>query len=177
MPGGVELAKGRGARLCLRVDRSAERGGRWSACRSRMVRRGDAGEIEPRLAAERVPTDERLDVVIGVAGNERTDDAQFVGQLGQSGEAAAEGDAGNLGGDFAGRASDSLGLVHLRVERLDLAGPAMEKEEDDRLPREHSRNAFRSLACSAARFRPPTPSMEAPPIRRNDRRVPRSSWS
>ena len=77
--------------------------------------------------------DKRLEVVVGIARNERPDDVEPVGQRGKSGERAAEGYARQARGDLAGRAADALGAVHFRVKRLELAGTAVQEQEDDRL--------------------------------------------
>ena len=91
--------------------------------------RVDGAEVGP----EGVRADDWLDVVVGVAGNERPDHGQPIGQRSQLGKCLAEGDAGNARGHFAGHAADFGRGGHLRIKRLDLARPAVQKQEDDRL--------------------------------------------
>ena len=147
---------------------------------ARVVRPGDARVERPRLAPKRVAADERLDVVVGVAGDERADDGELVGQRGELREGAAEGHAGERGGDLAGGAADALGRGHLRVERLELARPAVQEQEDDRLARQQPGHRLRPrTAARTGRRGPARPprARHAPPIRRKDRRVPRASRS
>ncbi len=71
--------------------------------------------------------------MVRIARNERPHDIEPVAARGKSGERAAEGYARQARGDLAGRAANALGAVHFRVERLELAGTAVQEQEDDRL--------------------------------------------
>ena len=141
--GRVEAAERRGARPRRRVDRPREEHDVGGQARARVVRPGDPCVDRAEVGPERVAADDRLDVVVGVAGDERADDGELVGPRREAGEGAAEGHAGDLRGDLARGAADSLGPIHLRVERLDLARAAVQEEEDDRLPRQQPRHPFR----------------------------------
>jgi hypothetical protein len=70
--------------------------------------------------------------VVAVASDEGAHHGQFVGEGGQFRKRAAEGDAGKFGGHLAGGAADFRRGCHLGVERLNLTGTAVQKEEDDR---------------------------------------------
>ena len=94
--GGVEPAEGRRRPAGSTGRRRGGRGRRWWGGPVR----GWFGAGDPRVDAaeigpERVAADERLEVVVGVAGHERADDRQPVGQGRQAGERAAEGHAGD----------------------------------------------------------------------------------
>ena len=54
--------------------------------RARVVRPGDARVDAAEVGAERVAADERLEVVVGVAGDERTDDGEPVGRAARWGK-------------------------------------------------------------------------------------------
>ena len=98
-----------------------------------MVRPGDAGVDGAEVRAERVASDKRFEVVIGIARDVRAHDRQTIGKVREARERASEGDAWHPGGQLARRAPDPVGRGHLRVERLELARPAVEEQKDDRL--------------------------------------------
>ena len=70
--------------------------------------------------------------MVAVAVRERADEGQLVGVLGQQGERAAERQAGDRGLDLARDTGERRGGVEIRIKRLDVAGAAAEKQEDDR---------------------------------------------
>ena len=98
-----------------------------------VVRAGHAGVDGAEIGAERFAADDRLDVMGGIAGNIGTDDGELVGQGRKLGERGAEGDARQTGGRFAYGAANLCRGRHFRVERLKLAGAAVQKQKNDRL--------------------------------------------
>ena len=67
---------------------------------------------------------------LGVAGNVGPHDRDLLGEFRQLRERAAEGDARNRRGDFARDTANACLRSHLGIEGLDLAGTAVQKEED-----------------------------------------------
>ena len=104
----------------------------------RRHRRGRAiGPGDPRVeGAEIGPigrrADDRLDVVVAVAGDERADDVDQVRPLGKLGKGRAEGDAGDRGGDRAGLGMGVRRPFCFRVKRLELRRAAVHEEENHR---------------------------------------------
>jgi hypothetical protein len=141
--GRLEAAERRGARARRRVDRLREEDDVGQQPCARVIRPGDPREDRAGVGPERVAADERLEVVVGVAGDEGADDGELVGPRREVREGAAETHAGDRRGDLPRRAADPLRPVHLRVERLDLARAAVQEEEDHRLPGQRPRHPLR----------------------------------
>ena len=169
LPGGQEVAGRDELLLGVRQDRLGEEDhvGRHAA--GRVVRARDAAVDRAEVRVQEVLVDQRLEVVVAVAGPVGADDCELVGQLRQAREGAAEGDAGQRGGDLAGDAADAVRGRHLGVEGLDLGRPAVQEQEDDRLARgqRFGRPAARAWNTSGS-VRPPS---ARPPMRRNSRRL------
>src|SRR5207249_4629038 len=96
------------------------------------------------VGAKRIAADDGLDVVIAVAGSEAAHDADLVRQASEAREGAAEGHAGDARLHFAGGAAALDRSTHLRIERLDLAGPAVQEQEDDGMILEYRPARLRS---------------------------------
>ena len=70
--------------------------------------------------------------MVAVAVRERANHRQLVGVLGKERKIAAEREAGDSCFHFAGDAGIGRGRIEVRVERLDMAGSAAEKQQHDR---------------------------------------------
>ena len=66
-----------------------------------MIQAGHMSVNRPEIGAGTVPSDDRFDVMIAIAGDEGADDRQLVRMPSEFRECAAEGNAGASGGRFA----------------------------------------------------------------------------
>ncbi len=131
--GVAELAEAHGPCLRAGVHGAREQGHIRRHAGAGAIGAGNARIDGAEVGAEGVAADDGLDVVIAVAGDERTHDSELVGLGGELCEGAAEGDAGQLRRNLAGGAANLDRRGHLGIERLGLAGTAVQEEEDDRL--------------------------------------------
>ena len=142
-----------------------------------MVQADDAGIEGAEVGAERLAVDDRLDVVVAVAGHVGADDGELVGQLGQARKGRAEGDAGQ--GAWRSRRS-RCGFPPARVilgsKVSNWLGPPCRKRKMTDL------SASEVPAAAALAFaprswdsdRPPKPRV---PMRRKSRRLARDDES
>ena len=127
------------------------------------------GVDRAEVGAEGVAADDRLDVVIAVAGNERADDGELVGQRGQLRKRAAEGDAGQSRGDLAGGAADLDGAVILGSNVSIWLGPPCRKRKMTDLSVSNGFSAA-AVALAASRSVSDSPPRARPPMVRKARR-------
>ena len=97
--------------------------------------------------------------MIGIAGHVRSNNCQAVGESRKFGKRGTESDAGERGANLAGGTAGLDRRIHMRVEGLDLARPAVKEEKDDAAigcrTRFRGQCATRSAKCEAAeRHRP-----------------------
>ena len=135
---GIEGARGRKfsephlTRLSGRIHRLREEhhigrnSGDWVIWASQSCK--NRAEIGPK----RVAADDRLDIVVSIAGCERANDRELVVQACESRKRTTEVDARNLGFDRSCCATYALWHIHLGIECLDLAWATMQKQEDHR---------------------------------------------
>src|SRR5690349_3234439 len=98
-----------------------------------MIEAHDARAHGTQVGAESVLAYDWLDIVIAVTRHIGAHDRELVGERGQPGERRTERYTGQARFHFASRAAHIRWRIHLRIECLDLARPALHEEKDHRL--------------------------------------------
>ena len=118
-------------RLGVGIHRAGEERDVRGGAGRRMIAAGDSSIDGSGIRVVSVAADERLDVVVAVAGDEGADDRGLVREFCELGEGGAVGDAGQGGTDLAADAADLGGGAHLGIEGFDLGRAAVHEEEVD----------------------------------------------
>lgn len=103
--------------------------------RQRMVQPHDTRIIRAKVGVQCFPMDDRLGVMVAIAGHVAANDRQPVCEPGQTWKMRPKRNARNARRDLPRGAANALRGGHLGVIRLVLARPAMLKDEDHRLIR------------------------------------------